>query len=222
MESWHSPKIKYLASDTTIESNGWSVKLFAVEVGTRGYCSKSLLCCLKKLSFNTTLIKNNIKKLSKSSMECSFCIWPKTTKNGLLLLSLKSKTLWRKPAIHHFLAHNWNRTTIQSLAVKLNNTHKPAKSPTNNPNYPPTSQTSQIPNKSLTNQPKTALLFPWRHFSWTTTFFLAIPWEKRNRCIILMLLLDFAFPLPSPLHSSFTSPIAGYSPSHKLLTQWRN
>ena len=160
MESWHSPKInKYLASDTTIESNGWSVKLFAVEVSARGYCSKSLLCCLKKLGFNTTPIKNNIKKLSESSMECSFCIWPEMTKNGLLLISLKSKTLWRKPAIHHVLAHNWNRTTSQSLAVKLNNTHKPAKPPRNNPNYPPASQTSQIPNKSLISQ-KPHCFFP--------------------------------------------------------------
>ena len=75
MESWHSTKInKYLALKTTIESNGWSVELFAVEVGARGYCSKSVLCCLKKLGFNNTLIRNNIKKFSKSSMECSFCI----------------------------------------------------------------------------------------------------------------------------------------------------
>ena len=70
MESWLSTKInKYL------ESNGWSVELFAVEVGARGYCSKSVLCCLKKLGFNNTLIRNNIKNFSKSSMECSFCIW---------------------------------------------------------------------------------------------------------------------------------------------------
>ena len=76
MESWHSTKInKYLALKTTIESNGWSVELFAVEVGARGYCSKSVLCCLKKLGFNNTLIRNNIKNFSKSSMECSFCIW---------------------------------------------------------------------------------------------------------------------------------------------------
>ena len=76
MESWHSTKInKYLALKATIESNGWSVELFAVEVGARGYCSKSVLCCLKKLGFNNTLIRNNIKNFSKSSMECSFCIW---------------------------------------------------------------------------------------------------------------------------------------------------
>ena len=76
MESWHSTKInKYLALKATIECNGWSAELFAVEVSAWGYCSKSVLCCLKKLGFNNTLIKNNIKDFSKSSMECSFCIW---------------------------------------------------------------------------------------------------------------------------------------------------
>ena len=76
MESWHSTKInKYLALKTIIESNGWCVELFAVEVGARGYCSKFVLCCFKKLGFSNTLIRNTIKKLSKSSMECSFCIW---------------------------------------------------------------------------------------------------------------------------------------------------
>ena len=37
--------------------------------------SKSVLCCFKKLGFSNTRIRNTIKKLSKSSMECSFCIW---------------------------------------------------------------------------------------------------------------------------------------------------
>ena len=76
METWHNTKInKYLALTTIIESNGWCVELFAVEVGAREYCCKSPLCCFKKLSSNNTLIRNTIKKLSKSSMECSFCIW---------------------------------------------------------------------------------------------------------------------------------------------------
>ena len=48
---------------------------FAVEVSARGYCSRSVLCCFKKLGFNNKLIRNTIKKLSKSSMECSFCMW---------------------------------------------------------------------------------------------------------------------------------------------------
>ena len=70
MQSWHSTKInKYLALKTVIESNGWCVELFVVEVGATGYCSKSVLCCFKKLGFNNTCIRNTIKKLSRS------CIW---------------------------------------------------------------------------------------------------------------------------------------------------
>ena len=76
MESWHSNKInKYLALKTSIESNGWCVEHFAVQVGARGYCSKSVLCSFKKPGFSNTLIRDTIKKLSKSCMECLFCIW---------------------------------------------------------------------------------------------------------------------------------------------------
>ena len=67
MESW-------LAIKKIVESNGWCVEIFAVEVGARGYCSKPVLCCFRKLGFNNTLIRNTSKKLSKSSMECLFCI----------------------------------------------------------------------------------------------------------------------------------------------------
>ena len=76
MESWHSTKINnYLALKITIESKGCSVEHFVVEVAARGYCSKSVLCCLKKLGFNNPLIRNNIKKFSRSSIECYFSIW---------------------------------------------------------------------------------------------------------------------------------------------------
>ena len=76
MESWHSTKINnYLALKTIIGSNGWCVEVFTVEVGTRGYCSRSVLCCFKKLGFSNALIRNTIKNLSKSTMECLFCIW---------------------------------------------------------------------------------------------------------------------------------------------------
>ena len=76
MESWHGANInKYSVLKTIIESKGWCVELFAVEVGARGYCSKSVLCCFKKLGFNNKLIRSTIKNLIKSSMKCSFCIW---------------------------------------------------------------------------------------------------------------------------------------------------
>ena len=59
MESWHATKInKYLDLKTIIESKGRCVELFALEVGDRRYCSKSILCCFKKLGFNNTLIRN--------------------------------------------------------------------------------------------------------------------------------------------------------------------
>ena len=76
VESWHGTKInKYLALKGIIKSKCWCVELFAVEVGAREYCSKSVLCCFKKQDFNNKLIRNTIEKLSKSSMECSFCTW---------------------------------------------------------------------------------------------------------------------------------------------------
>ena len=50
------------------------MELFVVEVGARGYYSKSFLCCLKKLGFSNKLIRNTIKNLSKSCMEFSFSI----------------------------------------------------------------------------------------------------------------------------------------------------
>ena len=70
------PKINiFFPLKSIIESNDWRLEIFAVEVGTRGYCSRSVLYCFKKLGFNNFLIRNTIKKLSKSSMECSFYIW---------------------------------------------------------------------------------------------------------------------------------------------------
>ena len=108
MESWHSTKINmYLALKTIIESNGWCVELFAVEFGARGYCSKSVLCCFKKLGFNNTLIRNTIKKSFVSD-------WLETIKIGLLLLpTVTSMTLQKKPATHHLLYHLLNRPSSQ-------------------------------------------------------------------------------------------------------------
>ena len=76
IESWNGTKIKkYLALKTIMQSKGWCVELFAVEVGAGGYCSKSFLCSFRKLGLNNKLIRNTIKKLSKSCMECPFSIW---------------------------------------------------------------------------------------------------------------------------------------------------
>ena len=58
-----------------MQSKGWCVELFAVEVGAGGYCPKSFLGSFKKLGLNNKLIRNTIKKLSTSCMKCPFSIW---------------------------------------------------------------------------------------------------------------------------------------------------
>ena len=115
MQSWHSTKInKYLALKTVIESSGWCVEFFAVEVGARGYCSKSVLCCFKKLGFNNTCIRNTIKKLSKALWNVLFVSgWPETINIGILLPTVSSMTPEKKPAIHHLICHLLNRPTSQ-------------------------------------------------------------------------------------------------------------
>ena len=56
MESWHSDKlIRYSGLVNMIKHNGWYVDLFAVEVGARGYCSRSLTICLKRIGFPNKL-----------------------------------------------------------------------------------------------------------------------------------------------------------------------
>ena len=72
-----------------------------------GDTALSLLCCFKKLGFNNTLIRNTIKKSFVSD-------WPETLKIGLLLLpTVTSMTLQKKPATHHLLYHLLNRPSSQ-------------------------------------------------------------------------------------------------------------
>ena len=76
MDAWHSAKVnKYMPLKSVIINNGWNVDLFAVEVVTRGYCSRSMLSDFKSLGLRRNhTINITIKQLSKCSMECSFCI----------------------------------------------------------------------------------------------------------------------------------------------------
>ena len=46
---------------------------------------------IKKLGYNNTLIRNTIKELSKSSMECSFYIWLARNNKVLTLSAVNSK-----------------------------------------------------------------------------------------------------------------------------------
>ncbi|XP_057294826.1 ubiquitin carboxyl-terminal hydrolase 51-like [Hydractinia symbiolongicarpus] len=76
MGSWHSTKLsKYFPLVEVIRSNGWFLHLFAVEVGARGYSSRSLTCCLKSLGFASKSAFLTARKLGDISMKASFCIW---------------------------------------------------------------------------------------------------------------------------------------------------
>ena len=76
MEKWHDKKLsKYLPLKTTIESNGWSIHLFAVKVVARGFCARSVMCCFHVLGLHNSLVKSTIKALNRLSVESSFCIW---------------------------------------------------------------------------------------------------------------------------------------------------
>ena len=76
MESWHSIKLsKYLPLVDVIRRSGWSVDLFAIEVGARGYCSRSVPLCLKKLGFTNKEAFLVSRQLGDTSMKASFCIW---------------------------------------------------------------------------------------------------------------------------------------------------
>ena len=76
MESQHDyKKGKYASLVNIIKLNGWKIDLFAVEVGARGYCSRSLISCLKTLGFNNKLAFSCARKLGYTSMQSSFVIW---------------------------------------------------------------------------------------------------------------------------------------------------
>ena len=76
MESWHSTKLsKYSGLVNIISSNGWYCDLFAIEVGARGYCSRSVTTCLKRLGFCNKLAFTSAKRFGEISMKSSFCIW---------------------------------------------------------------------------------------------------------------------------------------------------
>ena len=57
MEKWHDHNInKYLPLKSAINSRGWEVDLYPIQVEARGFCSRSLLCCLQNLYFNEILV----------------------------------------------------------------------------------------------------------------------------------------------------------------------
>ena len=86
MEAWHNVKVnKHMPLKSVIENNGWSVDLFTVEVGARGHCSRSVLCCFKSLGLRNRTINTTTKQISKCSRNAPFVSGlPETIRHGPL------------------------------------------------------------------------------------------------------------------------------------------
>ena len=118
MESWHNAKVnKYLPLKSVTENNGSSVDLFAVEVGARGYCSRSVLCCFKSLGLRNRTINTTIKQISKCSMECSFCIWLARNNKAW---STKEIDLSLKTPEDPLVYQNLSSTPSKASSLKIN------------------------------------------------------------------------------------------------------
>ena len=76
IEFWHTDKsTKYLPLKEEIVSKDWSVDIFAIEVGARGFSSKSVAYTLKRLGYSPKAANKASKDFAAISMRCSFCIW---------------------------------------------------------------------------------------------------------------------------------------------------
>ena len=76
MEEWHKTKFyNYEPLAELMKSNKWSVDIFAIQVGTRGYCAVTVKSCLSRLGFHGELTSKILKRLSKESLKTSFAIW---------------------------------------------------------------------------------------------------------------------------------------------------
>ena len=111
------PPSKYLPLKSVIENNGWSVDLFAVEVGTRGYSSRSVLCCFKSLDLRNRTINTTIKQISKCSMECSFSI--RLARNGKAW-STKEIDFFKKTSEDPLVYQNLSSTASKAKSLKIN------------------------------------------------------------------------------------------------------
>ena len=61
IEVWHYKKFeKCHPLSLAMVSNGWSVRLFLIEIGARGYCSATVKSCLMRLGFSTSLVKSTL------------------------------------------------------------------------------------------------------------------------------------------------------------------
>ena len=144
MEAWHSTKqTKYSPLINIIFGNGWFVDFFAVEVGARGYCSRSVTTCLKRLGFDNKLAFSSAKNLGQTSMMSSFYIWLARNSRSWEPIPQIPVSKPAKENNHQIPVGNVSEGTKQSKKV-----HKPAA--TNNSNKSKTDEntTTKVPHKN--------------------------------------------------------------------------
>ena len=71
----HRKTTKYQPLCDLIEEHGWICHFFAVEVGARGYCAKSVLSCFKRLGFPLKRSRQLMRDFALQAMKSSFKIW---------------------------------------------------------------------------------------------------------------------------------------------------
>ena len=116
MEQWHSTKFhKYDPLCEAIKLKGWTVHLFPIEVGARGFSATTVKSCLSRLGFCGKLLKSTLKALSIASLKASFYIW----------VSRDSKK-WEQPPIE--MPNSLSSAPEMSSSCQSKKTLKPSKS----------------------------------------------------------------------------------------------
>ena len=71
----HNFKTDKYALVRKIRDDDWRVDFFAVELGLRSYCSKSVVLCLRSLGLTSKVSNSSAKNLGWTSLKASFVIW---------------------------------------------------------------------------------------------------------------------------------------------------
>ena len=73
---WHTKKVeKYLPICSDAVQNNWTINLFAIEIGARGFIAESFNCCFKKLGYRSHQLKVLSQQVSDTALRSSFYIW---------------------------------------------------------------------------------------------------------------------------------------------------
>ena len=85
-------------------NRGWSVHLFAVEVGARGYTAQSLTACLRALGFRNRPLSSCLSDAGDEALCSSFWIW-----------FLREKEVWGKVGFLEWPVRPNPEVVLQSL-----------------------------------------------------------------------------------------------------------